>query len=209
VCDGYYYTLSHTTSRKRISQDAERCTGQYPPGQAVLFYHPFPRDDVSQARSIDGKLYAEQEYAFTFRKAFMPRCAAQLHEGLAALKSRVFAAVPTLLEQQSDAIADDGAAIEVVPVALARPHRSGDPETLANRAGGLAPRPIDPSIADALRIVGDPDYFAEANLGPPLTVPGYAPPELKDFRVKQQTSALDATRRTPGRNRDVPSDGPY
>jgi hypothetical protein len=202
--------MSHTSSRKRISQDAEKCGGQYPPGEAVLFYHPFPSDDVSRARTLDGKRYADQEYAFVFRSAFKPQCAARLHKGLAALKARVFAAVPTLLDQQPDMPADDGIATDVVAVALARPNRSSDPETLANRTGGLVPRPINPSIADALRVVGDPYYFVEARPGPPPTVPGYVAPELKDFRVKQQASALDATRRTPGsRTRDVPSGGPY
>lgn len=210
VCDGYYYTMSHTSSRKRISQDAEKCAGQYPPGEAVLFYHPFPSDDVRGARTLDGKRYADQEYAFVFRSAFKPQCAARLHKGLAALKARVFAAVPTLLDQQSGIPADDGIATDVVPLALARPIRSSDPETLANRAGGLVPRPINPSIADALRVVGDPYYFVEKRPGPPPTVPGYVPPELKDFRVKQQASAFDATRRTRGgRTRDVPSGGPY
>lgn len=210
VCDGYYYTMSHTNSRKRISQDAEKCVGQYPPGDAVLFYHPFPSDDVSRARTLDGKLYADQAYAFAFRKAYIPSCAAQLQQGLAALKSRVFAAVPSLLEEQSDVPLDDSPTTEVVPVSRARPHGSVDPETLANRAGDFTPSPIDPSTADSLRIVGDPYYFAEANPGPPPTVPGYVRPELKDFRVKQQASALDATRKTPGgRSRDVPSDGPY
>lgn len=209
VCDGYYYSLSHTTSRRRFQQDAERCAGQYPPGEAVLFYHPFPGDDVSQARSLKGERYADQEYAFAFRKKFMPRCAAQLHQGLAALRSRVFAAVPTLLDEQSDPAIDDGAATDTVPVAPARPKRSSDPETLANRTGDLVPEPVAPHLSAALRIVGDPYHFVEANPGPPPTVPGYVPPELKDFRVKQQASALETTRRSPGRSREVPISGSY
>jgi hypothetical protein len=201
--------MSHTTSRKRISQDAEKCAGQYPPGEAVLFYHPFPGDDVSRARTLKGERYADQEYAFAFRKTFMPHCAAQLHQGLAALRSRVFAAVPTLLEEQSDPAVDDGPATDTAPVALARPNRSSDPETLANRTGDLVPEPVEPHLAAAMRIVGDPYHFVKANPGPPPTVPGYVPPELKDYRVKQQASALDTTRRNPGRSREAPVSGSY
>jgi hypothetical protein len=207
VCDGYYYSLSHTTSRRRFEQDAERCAGQYPPGEAVLFFHPFPGDDVSRARSLDGKRYADQEYAFDFRTAFKPRCAVRLHRGLAALKARVFAAVPTLVGGQPDGVRADGA--ELAPVALARPHWSSDPETLANRAGRLVPEPIYPPIATDMRIVGDPYYFVEVNPGPPPPVAGYLPPELKDFRVKQHASALEEKRRTQGRSQDVPLGGPY
>jgi hypothetical protein len=187
VCDGYYYTMSHTNSRKRISQDAEKCAGQYPPDEAVLFYHRFPSDDVSQARTLDGKRYADQDYAFAFRKAFMPHCAAQLQQGLAALRSRVFAAVPTLLQERPDGLGGYSPPTEAVPIARARPHRSVDPETLANRAGDLTPEPLDPAVA-GMRIVGDPYYFVEGN----------------------PASALNPARKTPGgRSRDVPSDGPY
>ena len=209
VCDGYYYSLSHTNSRRRFKQDAERCAGQYPPGEAVLFYHPFPGDDVSQARSLKGDRYADQEYAFAFRETFMPRCAAQLHQGLAALRSRVFAAVPALLEEQSDSAVDDDRATDTVPVALARPNRSSDPETLANRTGDLVPEPVEPHLAADMRIIGDPYHVVEANPGPPPTVPGYVPPELKDFRVKLQASALESTRRRLGRSRDAPISGSY
>lgn len=209
VCDGYYYSLSHTTSRRRFQQDAERCAGQYPPGEAVLFYHPFPNDDVSQARSLKGERYADQEYAFAFRKTFMPRCAAQLHQGLAALRSRVFAAVPTLRGEQANPTVDGSPATDTVPLALERPNLASDPETLANRRGDFFPSPVDPHLAATMRIVGDPYHFVEANPGPPPTVPGYVPPELKDFRVKQQASALETTRRGLGRSRDGPVSGSY
>jgi len=207
VCDGYYYSLSHTTSHRRFQQDAERCAGQYPPGEAVLFYHPFPSDDVSQARSLKGERYADQEYAFAFRKTFIPRCAAQLHQGLAALRSRVLAAVPTLLEEQADPAVDGSPATDTVPLALERPNRASDPETIANRRGDFFPSPVAPHLAATMRIVGDPYHFVEANPGPPPTVPGYVPPELKDFRVK--ASALETTRRGLGRSRDGPVSGSY
>lgn len=204
TCDGYYYSLSHTSSRRRFKQDAEKCKGQYPPGEAVLFYHPFPSDDVSRARSLDGEHYADQEYAFAFREAYTPHCAAQLHKGLAALKARVFAAVPTLGEQ-SEASVDNATSIDFVPIPFARQDWSTDPETLANRSGGLVPKRVKPSSVAAMRIVGDPYYFAEANPGPPPTVPGYVPPEPKDFRVKQHASALEPTRSTVGQHRNTPS----
>lgn len=207
VCDGYYYTLSHTASRQRFKQDAEKCTGQYPPGEAVLFYHPFPSDDVSQARSLDGKRYADQEYAFAFRNEFKPDCAAQLHQGLAALKARVFAAVPALVDGPPETSVDESVAVAPVPIPIPRQASRGDPETLANRAGRLSPQPIE--AIDRMRTVGDPYYFVEANPGPPPTVAGYVPPELVDFRVRENAAVREATQRPNKRSRDVPLDGAY
>ena len=91
-------------------------------------------------------------------------------------------------------------AADSVPLPIRRPDWSSDPETLANRAGGLLPTPVWPSsravaAADsAVRTVGDPDYFAEAHPGPPPTVPGYEPPELKDFRLPQRATILPTGR---------------
>ena len=55
ACDGYYFPLSITSSRQRFQQDAEKCMSQYPPGEATLFYHPFPGGDASQAVSLSGE----------------------------------------------------------------------------------------------------------------------------------------------------------
>ena len=52
TCDGYYFPLSNTSSRQRFAKDAQKCMSQYPPGEAELFYHPYPNGDVGQAMSL-------------------------------------------------------------------------------------------------------------------------------------------------------------
>jgi Protein of unknown function (DUF2865) len=190
VCDGYYYSLSHTGSRRRFEQDAQKCAGQYPPGEAVLFYHPFPGDDVSQARSLEGRRYEDQEYAFAFRKAFKPQCAARLHKGLTALKQRVYEAVPYLLQPIA---ADPVVTAGTVPIPTPRYEGLSDPETLDNRAGMFVPAEVAP-LAIGMRTVGDPHYFPEEKAGPPATVAGYQPPELVDYRLPKKSSALQVIR---------------
>jgi hypothetical protein len=198
LCDGYYFPLSNTSSRQRFAQDAEKCMRQYGPGQATLFYHPFPSGDASQAVSLDGRRYFDQPYAFTYRRAYIPQCAAELHEGLAALGQRVLATAPTPLGAQFEAAIERKMETLSVPIPIARPDLSSDPETLANRAGGLAParfsRPQKKTevalVGNAQRSVGEAYYFVEANPGPPATVAGYKPPERKDFRVPQRASML-------------------
>jgi hypothetical protein len=200
VCDGYYFPLSNTSSRQRFAQDAQKCMGQYATGEATLFYHPFPYGDVSQAVSLDGQRYFDQPNAFAFRTKYFPQCAVQLHDGLAALKERVLTAVPTSFGDQFEAAAEARMETLSVPTPIARPDWSSDPETLANRAGGLLLQPVAAPpvemalVGDASRRVGDPYYFAEANPGPPSTVAGFRPPELKDFRMPQRASILPVTR---------------
>jgi hypothetical protein len=187
--------LSHTASTRRFKQDAQKCAGQYPPGEAVLYFHPFPNDDVSQARTLDGKRYGDQEYAFAFRKKFLPQCAGRLHDGLAALKERVYTAVPDLLAEPAIGLADSVRPVLSVPIPIARQLRSSDPETRANRRGKFIPRKVaPPSEDDIMRTVGDPHYFPELVIGPPATVAGYEPPDLVDYRLPEKSSALRAIR---------------
>jgi hypothetical protein len=189
VCDGYYYPLSHAASRKQLARYAEKCVGQYPPGEAVMFYHPFPDGDASQAVSLNGERYVDQKYAFVFRSKFVPRCAARLHEGLAALQGRVVAAVPALAEQLGK-MADAEVADLSVPMPIARPGRSSDPETYANREGDLVPKQVSSAVTTALtkhaiRTVGDPHHPVEAKSGPPERVAGYEPPQLAELGAPQ------------------------
>jgi len=206
VCDGYYFPLDFATSRNKFATDAQKCLAQYALGQAELFYYPNPGGDVSQAVSLSGERYADQTFAFAYRTLFHPQCAAQLHQGLAALADRVVAFTPasTPGEMFEAAVADKMTRIEV-PIPIPRADRSGDPETVANHAGDFVPTPIVPPAKpesmvvvgnekDGVRTVGDPYLFAEANPGPPQTVPGYKPPELRDFRLPQRASIVPVAR---------------
>jgi Protein of unknown function (DUF2865) len=205
LCDGYYFPLSNTSSRQRFSQDAQKCMGQYALGQAELFYHPFPNGDASQAVSLDGKRYPDQPYAFAFRSRFFPQCAAQLEAGLAALRQRVFTAIPTLpagiapallRTEQVEAVA--GTQALSVPIPIPLPVGSSDPETVANRAGGLVPEKILVApemefaevalVGKASRGVGKPYFHVDTQPGPPPTVAGYHKREREDFRLPQRAS---------------------
>jgi hypothetical protein len=199
ACDGYYFPLNFSTSRQRFAGDAEKCMNQYALGEAELFYYP-TGGDPSQAVSLAGERYFQQPNAFAFRTSFHPQCAAQLQAGLASLGQRVFASLPraaptSKFEQAAAARMATGS----VPVPIPRPDAS-DPETLANRAGGLVPGPATPvatvvaADGSTVRTIGDPYLFAEATPGPPPTVPGYKPPELRDFRVALKASMLPAAR---------------
>jgi len=201
LCDGYYFPINFSTSRQRFAADATKCINQYALGDAELYYYP-TGGDPAQAVSLSGQRYFQQPNAFAFRQTFHPQCAIRLHEGLAALGARVMTNLPPAapLPVKFEESAAARMAAERAPIPIPRQDWSDDPETLANRAGGLTPGPVKPAptlvAADGsiVRPIGDPYLFAEANPGPPATVPGYAPPELKDFRLALKASMIPGPR---------------
>lgn len=203
VCDGYYFPLSFAASRSRFAADAAKCLNQYELGEANLYYYPNPGGDVSQAVSLSGERYSDKPYAFLFRKAFQRQCAVRLHRGLESLGERASAlTTPSTLGEKFEAAAFARVVKPLVPIPIARDEWSSDPETLANRAGSFIPERTKPPAesvgvadsGDATRTVGDEYLFAEANPGPPATVDGYDPPELRDFRDRLKATSQAVAR---------------
>jgi hypothetical protein len=204
ICDGYYFPLSFATSRQSFGTDAEHCMKQYAPGEAMLFYYPSPHGDPGQAMSLTNDRYADQPYAFAYRQSFNPQCQARLEEGRAVLSQRVMASQPSAPPPQEPATPFEQAIAERVPVdgipvPMARQEPSEDPDTLLNRGGGFTPRitirgPVIAGVDPSVRPVGEPYLFAEGNPGAPPTIPGYNPPELKDFRAALHASMAPTLR---------------
>lgn len=188
VCDGYYFPLTFAASRQRLATDAMKCMDQYGQGEATLYYYPNPGGDASQAVSLAGERYADQPYAFLFRRAFKPQCAGRLHAGLTTLGQRALGRLETPGEKFKKAMA---ALVETPSdlIPIVRADWASDPETLFNRAGGLVPAPIGATreavvvARDNIRRVGDGNNLSDASPGPPSTVAGYTPPELRDYRT--------------------------
>jgi hypothetical protein len=90
TCDGYYFPISNRISPKRVNADAAACQAMYGgKGLATLFVQR--GDDVADARSVDGKRYADQAFAFLYRDTFDASCHAELHNGMAALEAKAVA----------------------------------------------------------------------------------------------------------------------
>jgi hypothetical protein len=175
-CDGYYFPISFSTSRKNFEKDAAVCQSMYPAdGQAQLFYQSGGRD-VADARSLTNERYGDQSYAFMFRQAFFPTCQTQLKEGIAALGSRYLSLHPEKAYARPLTTLMTAAAspppVEAMPMPILRPaDRQEDPETIANRNGQLPVEPYSPGQPDVgmvgmmvagngIRLVGQA-YYAE------------------------------------------------
>lgn len=94
TCDGYYFPLNYQVSASRVKKDAATCQTVYggDAGAASLFVQR--GDDVADARSVDGKRYGDQAYAFLYRQTYDPACHALLKDGMTALEAKASAGAP-------------------------------------------------------------------------------------------------------------------
>lgn len=74
TCDGYYFPISFATTPDHFRQDAEVCQRMCPAAEVALYTHHNPGEDISQAVSLNGRLYSELPAAFEYRKAVNPNC---------------------------------------------------------------------------------------------------------------------------------------
>jgi hypothetical protein len=158
TCDGYYFPISFRASPARYRIDAAVCQSMYAEdGQAELYVAPGSAD-ISRAKSLDGKTYGQQPFAFAFRSTYDKACATELHTGLAALGKRY---ADVRLKRRG---APGARIARPVPTPLPRPSQFEDPETLANLEGGLIIRRlVNDAVAmnaKPVRIIG-PAYYAD------------------------------------------------
>ena len=125
TCDGYYFPISFSTTRKHLAADEAACQRACPAAEALVYYHRAAGEGPEQMVSISGSRYTDLPAAFSYRTALNPSCSCgKPGDGLLNATAKVTSQqrpVPALLPRP-------------------RPAPGEDPETLANRAGGLMPR---------------------------------------------------------------------
>jgi hypothetical protein len=170
ACDGYYFPVENGVSSARFKADAETCQSMYGgtagAAAAQLFVMP-AEGDVADATPVDGgKRYGSQPYAFSYRKAFNPSCAAQLQTttvaSVAPTPARFAAPAPTSGVDTALASPTPPNA-KLPPIPQQRPMQFEDPETLANAMGDITPGHVKMAQASTItragiRVVGA-DYF--------------------------------------------------
>jgi hypothetical protein len=88
-CDGYYFPIGFTTRKSELKRDQAACKSFYPTGGSELYLRPTGSDNENAMVSIDGEPYGKQPFAFAYRSAYQPACAAMLHAGVRAIESNV------------------------------------------------------------------------------------------------------------------------
>jgi len=74
TCDGYYFPVSFETTPDHFRQDELTCQRMCPAADTQLYTYHNPGEEVSQAVSLNGRLYTELPTAFQYRKQISPAC---------------------------------------------------------------------------------------------------------------------------------------
>jgi hypothetical protein len=73
-CDGFYFPISFATTPDHFREDEQACQRMCPATEVSLYTYHNPGEEVSQAVSLNGRLYTELPTAFQYRKALSPAC---------------------------------------------------------------------------------------------------------------------------------------
>jgi len=74
TCDGFYFPISYATTPDRFRDDEQTCQHMCPAAEVSLYTYHNPGEEVTQAVSLNGRLYTELPTAFSYRKALNPVC---------------------------------------------------------------------------------------------------------------------------------------
>ncbi len=74
ACDGYYFPISFKVARAKFKSDANACRQRCAGGQARLFFHRNPGQELSGAVDLSGNRYVDLENAFRYRKELVEGC---------------------------------------------------------------------------------------------------------------------------------------
>jgi hypothetical protein len=74
TCDGYYFPISFATTPDHFRDDEQSCQRMCPAAEVSLYTYHNPGEEVSQAVSLNGRLYTELPNAFHYRQALSPTC---------------------------------------------------------------------------------------------------------------------------------------
>jgi hypothetical protein len=163
TCDGYYFPISYATRRSNFASDEATCRQMCPSADVALYAHRNPGQNSTDARSVvDETPYSALASAFSYRTSFNPSCTCGTPTSFQAMNGGYDAAK----------LADRPTEDPMPPIPGGTPFVGEDPETLANRAGGISPDDLGtaavetpvaglstaPTTTGATRRVG-PSYF--------------------------------------------------
>lgn len=175
TCDGYYWPISHSSSRGDFDRDAQNCQTMCPGTEVKLFSHRVPDQESENMVDQYGAPYTDLTTAFKYRDINYTR-----PEGCACNPAKNFSIIAgggQPMSQPVPAMPEP----ELIATPVARPDPAADPETLANRDGHLdsdavkrlsAAKPVagDDIGEKKIRVVG-PAYLPDPEGAINLRVP--------------------------------------
>ncbi|WP_336056397.1 DUF2865 domain-containing protein [Nitratireductor sp. CH_MIT9313-5] len=171
MCDGYYFPISFSVPKDMFERDAQTCEARCPGAEVQLFVHSVPDEETAQMVSIaDGTPYQKADFAYKYRQTGVgsSSCGCELKSPSFEVMAGNYEAgqngdVVSSVNPTEEAATSQSEALFELPAPRFRPDPAADPETLANRVGGLEmkkPLPSAPiqaavsSFAPGVRVVG-------------------------------------------------------
>ena len=136
ACDGYFFPVAYSTPANELGRDAAACQAQCPGTDVELYVHRSPGEEADQMVSLAGVPYARLPTAFNYRKAGFVRpasCGCGVPKGFSIIAGDHPTSVSTVgFDDQQPSVQS-----VAIPLPRQRPDPGSDPESMANRDGGL------------------------------------------------------------------------
>lgn len=135
TCDGYYFPVSFSAERGSFEAASAACQRLCPGTEIKLFYHSAAGESADDLVSVaNDRPYSSLENAFAYRRSFNRNCSCN-HQ-LANKPSQGHLQI--VAGNGNRKAVQDAKPISLrLSLPLKRPDLTADPETLANRRGGL------------------------------------------------------------------------
>ncbi|MFN3548674.1 MAG: DUF2865 domain-containing protein [Mesorhizobium sp.] len=163
-CDGYFFPIAYSTPGDELDRDAAACRAQCPGTDVELYIHRTPGEETNEMVSLSGRPYAQLPTAFSYRKAGFVRpesCGCGVPKNFSIIAGDHSAPTPV----DPPGVAEQPLEAAPVPLPRQRPDPAADPESQANRDGGLDLAAIR-DVLDTMK--ADPAATAStASLAPP------------------------------------------
>ena len=178
ACDGYYFPISFSTSKKNFEVDQARCQQMCPASPVELFVHRNPGEGPDEMTSLGGVQYTSLPAAFLYRTKRVRSCSCRIAGQKSPISLQEVAGgsaglrgltpVAGLRTELSD-LAPNSSGTAYVPIPLAKLPADEDPETISNIRGELEPSELADKIPQSepqlpndptIRLVG-PKFFPD------------------------------------------------
>jgi hypothetical protein len=133
TCDGYFFPIAYASSPALFDRDAKACEAMCPGTEVELYYHRVPGEESdAMVSSVSGEPYTDLSVAFKYREPGYVRAKA-----CQCNPPKDFSIIAGDLPDQTDEDVQETEQAAVPPEPESRPDPAEDPETRANREGGL------------------------------------------------------------------------
>ncbi|MEX0956231.1 MAG: DUF2865 domain-containing protein [Rhizobiaceae bacterium] len=133
TCDGYFFPIAYLSSPALFDRDTKACEAMCPGTEVELYFHRVPGEETdAMISSASGEPYTGLSAAFKYREPGYQRAKA-----CQCNPPKDFSIIAGDLPEQTEEDVRSVEQVAVLPEPEWRPDPAEDPETRANREGGL------------------------------------------------------------------------